>query len=327
MPPKKSSSAAGTKPATRAQPGRKRQLPADDSDVEPQQPAPKKAKTKIKATKEKPAAKSKKAATPESEDEEQPKEVSADESEAEPVPKKTKAKAKVTKQQPAKRSKVVTPEVSEGEEQPEDEIPEVVVPVSKLSGSFDLYAMKLDFLSKAFLPLGTQTPQFDALYTEIMKVQSNKDYTNRIWLPESPHSEPGMFIGRGFNDPMEEMPFDIGLDNIEEVDSLPLTSSQKALFLSPPDEQSGITAEPTLDGHCGIDSASGFFNMKHCWTKLNDEGEKVELFQGCFSIDVWHSGMYKRKGHGSSTKYPPNAFWAVRARKDTNGKVIGIGPK
>ncbi|KAJ6630423.1 hypothetical protein B0H10DRAFT_1727665, partial [Mycena sp. CBHHK59/15] len=63
---------------------------------------------------------------------------------------------------------------------------------------------------------------------------------------------------------------------------------------------------------CGIQAASGVFQMKHAWTGKNKDGEEVQIFEGFLSFNIVHSAMYRHKGHGNGDKHN-FAFWAIRA--------------
>jgi len=129
---------------------------------------------------------------------------------------------------------------------------------------------------------------------------------------------------------MEEMPFDITIDSVQRHESLLFTKSELSSFAAPDaiPEGPGISGEMELaDSHCGIQSASGAFKIKRVWTKPNPDvdGEFAELFEGFVSFDVSYSGLYRRKGHGNGDSVE-FAFWGVRARKDKDGKEIGLRP-
>ncbi|KAJ6598237.1 hypothetical protein DFH09DRAFT_1022544 [Mycena vulgaris] len=192
-----------------------------------------------------------------------------------------------------------------------------------LAGKFDLYMMDLPFLSKVYLPAGKSEPQFAGLYKEILKVQTKRDYTARCLVPESLFKD-GMLVSRTSIDAMEEMPFDVKITDLELVDQLSFSSAERAKFVTPPQSGPGVTGRLKLaEDHCGIQSASGVFRMKHACTVKGPDGAEVEIFEGYFSFDVAHSGLYKRKGHGGGRK-SNFAFWAVRARRDTDGVEIGL---
>ncbi|KAK0475145.1 hypothetical protein IW261DRAFT_1422468 [Armillaria novae-zelandiae] len=175
------------------------------------------------------------------------------------------------------------------------------------SGKFDLYAMVLPFLSKVYLPTNSSsTPQYEELYKTILTYQAKPDFSAQIALPDAPYMKDG---------------------DIKAVNKLSHTEHQNSFFLvHDSDMGSGpaITANTGItDGGCGIQTARGKFMMKRVWTKANPDGSLIELFEGFFSLMISYSSLYKRKGHGSGddTEF---AFWAVRARKDANGKEIGL---
>jgi len=126
-----------------------------------------------------------------------------------------------------------------------------------------------------------------------------------------------------------EMPFDIIINSVQCRESLSFTKSE-LLFFAAPDaipEGPGISGKMELDPRCGIKSASGVFKIKRVWTKPNPDvdGEFVELFEGFMSFKVSYGALYRRNGHGNGNNIK-FAFWGVRARKDNDGKEIGLYP-
>ncbi|KAK0506675.1 hypothetical protein EDD18DRAFT_1097922 [Armillaria luteobubalina] len=196
------------------------------------------------------------------------------------------------------------------------------------SGKFDLYAMVLPFLSKVYLPTNSpSTPQYEELYKTILTYQAKPDFSAQVVLPDAPYAKDGVAGSRALCDPMECLPYDLSLEDIKAVNKLSYTEHQKSFFLArDSDVGSGpaITANTgIIDGGCGIQTARGKFMMKRVWTKANPDGTLTELFEGFFSLMISYSNLYKRKGHGSGddTEF---AFWAVRARRDVDGKEIGL---
>ncbi|KAJ7097619.1 hypothetical protein C8R44DRAFT_949158 [Mycena epipterygia] len=155
----------------------------------------------------------------------------------------------------------------------------------------------LSFLSKPSLPAGTSEPQFQALHTAILKVQIKKDYTARCLIPEASSLKDGQLVSRASVDPMEEMPFDIAIADLELVDELSFSSAERSKFKSPPQRGPGITGRTQLaEDHCGSQSATGVFRMKHAWTGEGAEGTNVEIFEGFLSFNVVHSGCTSARG-------------------------------
>ncbi|KAJ7618030.1 hypothetical protein FB45DRAFT_1103402 [Roridomyces roridus] len=199
---------------------------------------------------------------------------------------------------------------TEAEKEPAEDKP--------LTGKFDIYPMELSFLKSVYLPSGESNPQFAALYKTILKYQAKPDSTGRCLLPET-GAKPGR-LRTPLRDPMEEMPWDISIEDIELVDKLVFTAAQRKDFITPPTTGAGVSGRTALtEDHCGVSSASGVFRMKLAWT--GEDG--AEIFEGFLSFNVKYSGLYKRKGHGSGGKleFP---FWAVRARKGDDGKEISL---
>ncbi|KAF7337775.1 hypothetical protein MSAN_02251300 [Mycena sanguinolenta] len=195
-----------------------------------------------------------------------------------------------------------------------------------LSGKFDLYSMQLPFLAKVYLPQGESEPQFVALYKKILEYQAKPDFTARCVLPDSKSSlADGRLRSAIFQDPMEEMPWDIAVEDLEHVDVVKFTAAETAKFPTAPRRASGVSGRTALEdeGHCGVQSASGVFRMQLAYTGKDDAGNEVNIFEGYLSFNVSYSGLYRRKGHGNGDKigFP---FWAVRARRDAAGKEIGL---
>jgi len=211
-------------------------------------------------------------------------------------------------------------------EHPESQADPKHPPPPNYNGNFDLYAMELPFLSKVYLPKGTSTPQYEELYKKILTYQAKDDNTAQFYLASPADADAGsIFQSQTVMDPMEELPFDIAIQSVKHHPSLSLPSNKlfSAMSDSIPDGP-GISALTALeDSHCGIQSAAGLFKLKRVWTKAVSGGDFVELFEGYFSFKVSHSGLYRRKGHGTGENHQW-MFWAVRARKGNDGKEMGL---
>ncbi|KAJ7723789.1 hypothetical protein B0H16DRAFT_1385179 [Mycena metata] len=200
-----------------------------------------------------------------------------------------------------------------------------------LVGKFDIYAMELPFLAKAYLPTSTSEPQFSELYETILTYQAKSDFTARCVLPASKedsdkdNDKPGRLSSAVLEDPMEGMPWDIALVDLQRVEPVVFLAKERKEFATPPRTNcgAGIEGHTVLeDSNCGVQSAGGVFRMQRAWTG-DRGGEKVEVFEGYLSFNVVYSGMYRRKGHGSGQKIG-FSFWAVRARKGADGLEIGL---
>ncbi|KAJ7022717.1 hypothetical protein C8F04DRAFT_1272302 [Mycena alexandri] len=220
------------------------------------------------------------------------------------------------------------PQASVGEETEESTTKPAQPP---LVGKFDIYAMELPFLAKAYLPTSTAEPQFGALYDTILTYQAKSDFTARCVLPASKedsdkeNDKPGRLSSAVLKDPMEGMPWDISLVDLQRVEPVVFLAKEQKEFATPPrtDCGAGIEGHTVLeDSNCGVQSAGGVFRMQRAWTE-DRGGENVEVFEGYLSFDVVYSGMYRRKGHGSGQKIG-FSFWAVRARKGADGSEIGL---
>ncbi|KAJ6520460.1 hypothetical protein C8R45DRAFT_1120919 [Mycena sanguinolenta] len=239
------------------------------------------------------------------------------------------AESETEESHPQKRSKKADNAAAEKEAAPVANSSKATTnasPPVSLSGKFDLYAMGLPFLAKVYLPQGESEPQFVALYKKILEYQAKPDSTARCLLPDPKVSlMDGRLRSAVFEDPMEGMPWDIAIQDLEHVDVVNFTAAETAKFPTAPRRTPGVSGRTALEdeGHCGVQSASGVFRMQLAYTGKDDAGNEVNIFEGYLSFDVSHSGLYRRKGHGSGDKigFP---FWAVRARRDAAGKEIGL---
>jgi hypothetical protein len=212
---------------------------------------------------------------------------------------------------------------------------------SAASGKFDLYAMELPFLASVYLPPGqsASAPRFDALYDKILEYQAKPESTARCVIPAAPFAsedkgadtdtaekqKSGRLESAVLEDPMEQAPWDIALVDLQAVPSLVFPLAERKQFATPPqtDCGPGIEGRTALaESHCGAQRADGVFRMQRAWSGER-AGKPVELWEGYLSFDVVYSGMYSRKGHGNGEKigFP---FWGVRARKNLDGKEIGL---
>ncbi|KAJ7723775.1 hypothetical protein B0H16DRAFT_1698856 [Mycena metata] len=200
-----------------------------------------------------------------------------------------------------------------------------------LVGKFDIYAIELPFLAKAYLPTSASEPEFGALYDTILTYQAKSDFTARCVLPASKEDsdkeddKPGRLSSAVLENPMEGMPWDIALVDLQRVESVLFLAKERKEFATPPRTNCGAGIEDRTvleDSNCGVQSAGGVFRMQRAWTG-DRGGENIEVFEGYLSFDVVYSGMYRRKGHGSGQKIG-FSFWAVRARKGADGSEIGL---
>ncbi|KAG2140943.1 uncharacterized protein EDB93DRAFT_1071586, partial [Suillus bovinus] len=203
-------------------------------------------------------------------------------------------------------------------------------PPAIFSGNFDLYGMYLPFLIKAYLPPGSTSPDYAAVYDTILAYQSKHDYTARCFLSLS--SDTGRAESISIFDPMMERPFDVLISNLKHRAELTFTSNERASFLAPDHSPvlPGVIGQAGLPPQCGVKNAKGIWKMKRAAdssTKANpgkktSKAVKKELFEGYFSFSVSYDQMYRKAGHGSGSTCR-FAFWGVRAMKDNTGKEIG----
>ncbi|OBZ75660.1 hypothetical protein A0H81_04472 [Grifola frondosa] len=195
----------------------------------------------------------------------------------------------------------------------------------KTAGNFDIYSANLPFLKEVYLPAGKTDPQYEALYATILTYQAKPDYTGRCYLPDT-DSSTGRFVSACIADPMSDEEYDIEINAISAKAKLTFTAAERKGFgtPSPTTIGSGISAKlrPAED-HCGLASGSGVFKLTPVWQKHTSSGEVQELYEGYISFNVKYSSLYSRKGFGSGDKFACS-FWAVHARKDKDGKEIGL---
>ena len=188
--------------------------------------------------------------------------------------------------------------------------------------------MSLPLLKQEYVPANVGPPKYDQVYTAILTHQAKDDRTARCYLSSATDNNTSRFESGDILDPMEDVPFGIAIRSTKRHQALSFTKSELSSFAAPESipEGPGISAVISLaDSHCGVQFASGILKMKRVWTKLNPDGEFVEIFEGFVSFNVSYSGLYKGKGHGNGEKFK-SAFWAVRARRDKAGKEIGLRP-
>jgi hypothetical protein len=187
--------------------------------------------------------------------------------------------------------------------------------------------MDLSFLSNVYLPKGASQPQYEDLYKTILTYQAKLDFTAQCVIPDPPSQAMGFagsFSSVRIADPFSDEPYDIAVEKLESVDSVSYTATQRGKFVGTPTAGiPGVLATLNLrNSGCGIQSSKGDFQMSRVWTK-NDNGKLIELFEGFVSLRIKYGSLYQRKGHGSGLT-ASFAFWAVRARKDSAGKEIGL---
>lgn len=204
------------------------------------------------------------------------------------------------------------------------------------AGNFDIYGMNLPFLKKVYLP--KDTPQFEALYNEIMTFQAKPDFSGRCYFPPGVSGD-GSFVSNAVAEPMGDEAYEIALTGLTKKE-ISFNQAELSKFPDPASTRSvgpGIKATVELaDDGCMPSSGRGEMKMKRVWTKEVNVAEDVtgvkssheysgsqELFEGVFTLKVKYSGMLKRKGFGSGEDYK-FGFWAVRARIDETGKEVGL---
>jgi hypothetical protein len=182
------------------------------------------------------------------------------------------------------------------------------------TGTFDLYAMELSFLNKVYSPSTGGPVDPETLYTTILTYQAKNDRTAKVTIPEGFSSgTDGKFRSAVFCDPFEDMPFDIAVNDIEQVSSLKVNTSYKRptkdAWTGP-----GIKASMELeDAGCGIASSSGRIEFHPLWKKDGKDGNPMEIFEGTLTMDIRYGSMYSRKGHGKGQN-ETIPFWGVRAK-------------
>jgi hypothetical protein len=140
----------------------------------------------------------------------------------------------------------------------------------------------------------------------------------------------GQFRGTTICDPFAEQPYKMIVTSIEEQPVLAFTESELDQFPtrdSDPDGP-GMTAQLVLSevGHPGVDTATGYIKFLRLWTKEGENGEILELFEAYLHIEAMfeYKVALKRRMRSDAREI---AFWAIRARKDKNGREIGLSPE
>ena len=182
-----------------------------------------------------------------------------------------------------------------------------------LEGTFDLYGMALPFLNKVYSPSGNATVFPENLYNEILTYQAKNDRTAKFTVPEGFFTgKNGQFMSGIFADPFEDMPFDIVVTGIQQVNKLKVKSD----YGRPADawDGPGLKAKMRIDdGGCGIASSSGSISMHPLWRKVDKVGKVMELYEGTFTFKVTYGSLYSKKGHGRGQNQTL-PFWAIRAK-------------
>jgi hypothetical protein len=196
--------------------------------------------------------------------------------------------------------------------------------------------MFLPFLYNVYLPEGISSPQYEALYKTLLRVQAKPDYSARCFLaPPANPAERASATSHTFSrfesltmiDPMTEMPYDIQISAILAKKTLSFAPNTERPSFAHPEASSsapgpGISAKTSLPHQsCGINSSKGVFKMKRVWAKITPGGVLQELFEGFFSFSVSFGPLYKKAGHGNGAKYK-YAFWAIRASTAGDGTVM-----
>jgi hypothetical protein len=210
-------------------------------------------------------------------------------------------------------------------------------------GNFDAYLMGLDDdLHEAYLPGGSAVPHFEEVYNAIIEtniehaaqlyldapVRSDDDYDDLDDEELDDEDSKGQMKGSAIADPFVEQPYNMVITSIKEEDSLAFTDDELWQFptrdVDPPGP--GMIAQLTLASgghHNVVAGATGYVKLVRVWTKTGANGEVMELFDGYLSLEVVFDWSLRFKGHGT-TETHGLSFWAVRAKKDENGKEIGL---
>ncbi|KAJ6542194.1 hypothetical protein DFH09DRAFT_1089259 [Mycena vulgaris] len=158
------------------------------------------------------------------------------------------------------------------------------------------------------------------LHEAILKYQAKPDFTAQILIPETPFAKSGRPSSAAIEDPMEGLPFDIAIADLNGVEALKFSKVEPAGMPSAPGPG---RCTQLAESHCGIQSASGVFRMKHAWMSRDAGGKDVVIFEGYLSFNLVNSEMYRRKGQESGDKVD-FAFWGGRARRNAAGQEIGL---
>ncbi|SJL15042.1 uncharacterized protein ARMOST_18524 [Armillaria ostoyae] len=252
----------------------------------------------------------------------------------------TKAKNPQPKKASAKRARASNVESDASSEESEPEVPakrvktdektttqatNVVVEKADFAGKFDLYNMSLDYLRR----LGND---YEVLYDAILERQEKLEFSAQVAIPKAPYfTEDGAAKDPAFCiEDMDMPPFPLRLKYIRSVDAVGYTDEELDFFPEGDDDSNsvranapGLMADLKLAGrNSSARCCSGKFLMHRSWTQTKRDGSIVELFEGYFDVSLSY-GQMKYDGHACSVD-SVFGFWAVRARKDEDGKEIGI---
>ena len=194
------------------------------------------------------------------------------------------------------------------------------------AGKFDWYSTLLPFLHREYLPAGTRKPRYPELYTALLKVQAKPDFSGRLALSES--GATGAFATSDIVNPMSDGPLE---DPIYVLHGKTLDISLGGKEMPKGQEgaagtfKQGYKCDLEMDiggsGACGagmISAVTGTLKMRRVWC----DGDK-ELFEGYIGAHITHGPTLRRKGHGAGNPWK-TPIWAIRARRDEQGKEIGI---
>lgn len=204
-----------------------------------------------------------------------------------------------------------------------------------------------DDLHEAYLPDGSQTPHFEGVYKAIL--ESSTAHAAQLYLggsslgeihgniddsdddPDDSDSESrGRMMGESIKDPIVEQPYNIVLTSIDEEDSVSFTDEELGDFperdLDPSGPGMVAQIELSSEGHHGVVAQSGGqLKLVRVWAQRGANGELQELFEGYFNLQVGFVMKYAKKvGFEELQGF---SFWAVRAKKEGNGKEIGLSIK
>ncbi|KAK0231767.1 hypothetical protein EDD85DRAFT_971440 [Armillaria nabsnona] len=244
------------------------------------------------------------------------------------------------KKSPAKHARASNVESDASSEDSESEVPakrvktdgktkateatNVVKEKAGFSGKFDLYNMSLDYLRR----LGND---YEALYDAILERQEKSEFSAQVAIPKAPYfAEDGAAKDPAFCiEDMDMFSFPLRLKYIRSVNA-GYTDEELNFFPEGDDDSDsvranapGLIADLKLAGrNPSARCCSGKFLMHRSWTQTKRDGSIVELFEGYFDVSLSY-GQIKYDDHACSVDNV-FGFWAVRARKDEDGKEIGI---
>ncbi|KZP23679.1 hypothetical protein FIBSPDRAFT_1042831 [Athelia psychrophila] len=180
----------------------------------------------------------------------------------------------------------------------------------QLTGKFDIYSTGLSFLSSAYLPKGSKSPNFQAVYEKILFYQAKPDFTMRCALREEwqAQSTGGRLHCSTITNPIDDEPLDpLCIVGGKTKNSVNFDATECP---HPSTVGNGWGYEARMEVGDGDEHG------------CKDGAVDLELFEGYWFLKVAYGPTLRRKRFGTGESYN-GSFWAVRALKK-DGVEVGI---